>query len=400
MTIVARVVCALIVAGPVGPVAAAAQQTREAIIAEAQAAKARELEPYTPSKAERVAGELKNRLLDTPEGLYPWFDSVYSGGGLTGGAGYRTFFGDASFVDVRGLFSAKAYKLVEVATGSLGPRRRIEVRAAGGWRDATQVAFYGVGSDTAPDAKANFQMQQAYAGLSSRLRGPARTFAEIGVRFEDYSLSDGNGSSSPSIEQIYTPDTAPGLGASPAYWRTTIAGGVDSRQPSPGYARRGGLYAVSYDLSIDQDDGAYSFDILQGEIVQHVPVLRENWVFSFHGLAKTTLDDADTVPYFLLPSLGSGSTLRAYPSWRFRDRHSMLMSGEFRWMPSQLMLDVAVFYDTGKVAGRREDLNFEQLQHNWGLGFRFHGPQATPLRIDFAHGREGLNIVFSGAAAF
>jgi hypothetical protein len=400
MTFAPRVFCLLIAAAPIWPPAAAAQETREAIIAEAQAAKARESQSYTPSKAEQIAGEVKNRLLDTPEGWYPWFDSVYSGGGLTGGAGYRRFTGDRSFVDARGLFSAKAYKLVEVATGTLGPRRRFEVRAAGGWRDATQVAFYGVGNDTTAGAVTNFQMQQAYAGVSGRWRGPAATFAEAGLRYENYTLLDGNGSSSPSIENVYTAETAPGLGANPAYFRTTIAGGVDTRYPSPGYARRGGLYALTYDVSADQHEGAYSFDIAQAEIVQHVPVLRENWVLSFHGVAKTTVDDDDTVPYFLLPSLGSGSTLRAYSSWRFRDRHSLLMSGEFRWMPSLLMLDVAIFYDAGKVAGRREDLNFEQLHHNWGLGFRFHGPMATPLRIEFARGREGLNIVFSGAAAF
>jgi outer membrane translocation and assembly module TamA len=76
------------------------------------------------------------------------------------------------------------------------------------------------------------------------------------------------------------------------------------------------------------------------------------------------------------------------------------MSGEFRWIPSRLLLDVAIFYDSGKVAARREDLNFKQHHHNWGLGFRFHGPLATPLRIEVARGREGFNLVFSGAAAF
>ena len=67
-----------------------------------------------------------------------------------------------------------------------------------------------------------------------------------------------------------------------------------------------------------------------------MPILRENWVISLHGLLQTTLDDDDTVPYFLLPSLGSGSTLRGYSSWRFRDRHSLLMSGEWRWIPNRL----------------------------------------------------------------
>jgi hypothetical protein len=123
-------------------------------------------------------------------------------------------------------------------------------------------------------------------------------------------------------------------------------------------------------------------------------------VLSLHGVVRTTLDDNDTVPYFLLPSLGSGSTLRAYPSWRFRDRHSLLMSGEWRWIPSRMFLDLAIFYDAGKVAPRREDLTFAGLKHNWGLGVRFHGLVATPLRVEVARGHEGFNLVFSGAAAF
>jgi hemolysin activation/secretion protein len=106
------------------------------------------------------------------------------------------------------------------------------------------------------------------------------------------------------------------------------------------------------------------------------------------------------VPFFLLPSLGSGSTLRGYPSWRFRDRHSLLLSGEWRWIVNRTGLDMAIFYDTGKVAGSRSDLNFSDLTSNVGVGARFHGPKSTPLRIELAHGREGFNLVFSGAAAF
>jgi outer membrane translocation and assembly module TamA len=101
-----------------------------------------------------------------------------------------------------------------------------------------------------------------------------------------------------------------------------------------------------------------------------------------------------------MPSLGSGSTLRGFGSWRFRDRHSMLMSGEWRWIPSRLALDMAIFYDAGKVASRREDLNFTDLKQDVGIGVRFHGPMATPLRIDVAHGSEGMHLVFSGSAAF
>ncbi len=40
------------------------------------------------------------------------------------------------------------------------------------------------------------------------------------------------------------------------------------------------------------------------------------------------------------------------------------------------------------------------MQSDVGIGFRFHSPVATPLRIEFAKGSEGLQLVFSGSAAF
>jgi hypothetical protein len=388
------IVAVLLLAPP-----ASAQQTRAAEIAAAQAAKAEHLEPYQPTRAERIAARVKKQLVETPDGFYPWFDSVYSGGGFTLGGGYRRFYGDRTYWYTRGLLSAKAYKLVEFATESPGMSDgRVDVRAVVGWRDATQVAFYGVGGDTPPDAKTNFRMTQGYVGGEFRARGPGYTRLDFAIQYEDFSLEDGTGDS-PAVDDVHTSATAPGLGASPEYLHLVWTGGIDWRQPGAGYARRGGLYSLAYEGYFDRDT-TYTFDRVQGEVVQHVPLLRENWVLSFHGIARTTLDDDDEVPYFLLPGLGSGSTLRAYPSWRFRDRHSLLMSGEFRWIPSRQFLDVALFYDTGKVASRRADLDFSGLKHDWGIGVRFHGPTMTPLRIDVARGSEGFNIVFSGAAPF
>ena len=377
---------------------AAAQETRAETIARAQADKAKKLAPYEPGGAERIAAAMKRQFVDTPSGFYPYFDSVYGGGGFTLGAGHRTFYGDRSFFDVRGLYSVKSYKLIEVVTQSLGlAHGRVNLRANGGFRDATQVSYFGVGGDTTTDGESNYRMQQSFIGGALTARAPGALFVDVSGSYEDFTLKEGTGAS-PTIGAIYTSATAPGLGESPAFLHTTVTGGIDSR-PSPGYARRGGLYALSYESYLDSDD-TYSFDTLEAEAVQHVPILRENWVISLHGVARTTLDDADAVPYFLMPSLGSGSTLRAYQSWRFRDRHSLLMSGEWRWIPSRLLIDMAIFYDAGKVAGRREDLNFKDLKHDWGVGFRLHTPSATPLRIDVARGSEGVNIVFSGGAAF
>ena len=398
MTLRLRSVLAAAAATALIAATAHAQETRADIIAQAQAEKASHLAPYVPSKAEEVLSNIQRRFLGSPDGWYPWFDSAYSGGGFTLGAGYRQFTGDRSFVDARGLYSAKSYKRFELLTTSLGlAHGHVDLQGIGGWRDATQVSFYGVGNDTTADAKTNFGMQWTYVGANADIHGPGKTIANLGVQYEDYLLKGGSGST-PSTDEAFSTATVPGLGSNPSFVHYTAGGGLDTR-PAAGYARRGGLYSLTYDNWADRG-ATYSFDRLQAEVVQHAPLLRENWVLTFHGLVQTVLDDADTVPYFLLPSLGSGSTLRAYKSWRFRDRHSLLMTGEWRWIPSRLAMDMAIFYDAGKVASRREDLNFTDLKTDVGIGVRFHTPAVTPLRIELAHGSEGMNLVFSGSAAF
>jgi outer membrane protein assembly factor BamA len=119
-----------------------------------------------------------------------------------------------------------------------------------------------------------------------------------------------------------------------------------------------------------------------------------------HGRVETTyIDENEQVPFFMLPALGGGSSLRGFASWRFRDRHSLLLQAEWRVLVNRF-LDLGLFYDAGKVTARRGDLNLDGLKDNYGLGLRFHGPAATPLRIELAKSNEGLVIVFSSKASF
>ena len=59
-----------------------------------------------------------------------------------------------------------------------------------------------------------------------------------------------------------------------------------------------------------------------------------------------------------------------------------------------------MFGDFGKVTASRSDLNLDGLKTDGGLGFRFHGPMATPLRLEFAKGTEGFSLVFGASAVF
>jgi outer membrane protein assembly factor BamA len=219
-----------------------------------------------------------------------------------------------------------------------------------------------------------------------------------GVEFTQWAQKPGEGTF-PSVETVYTPATLPGLGAKVNYLHTQGTIAIDSRT-SPGYTRRGVfLGATLHDYS-DRDNN-FGFRFAEYEAIEHIPILRETWVLSFRQRVQTVYDkDGEQTPFFMMPAVGGGSSLRGFSSWRYRDRNSLLLQAEWRIMVNRY-LDMAFFYDTGKVETRRADLDFDRLKYDYGIGVRFHGPFATPLRVDFSRSRESsLSFTFSSSASF
>jgi hypothetical protein len=380
-------------------VPASGQDSREGSIIAEQAAKAQKVEPHKRHPAEELLLEVRQALIEQPSGFYPYFDSVYSGGGFTLGAGFRQYTGDRAHWNIAGLYSFKGYKLIRADAATPGLwSGRVDLRSTVGWRDATQVRYHGLGIDSPADMDTAFRMQQTFGGGDATAHLDRWLHLTAGASYEHYAIHDPTGDL-PSVQDAFTADNAPGVGVDPSYIHSFASVAVDWRRPGADYARSGGLYQVTRHFWKDINN-TYSFDRLDAEVVQHIPILRENWVVSLRGRLETTLDDTDQVPYFLLPSLGSGSTLRGYDSWRFRDRHGLMFSGEWRWIVSRLAFDMALFYDTGMVAPRFEQLARNGFVSNYGVGARFHGPTRTPLRIELAKGNEGVQLVFSASAAF
>jgi hypothetical protein len=378
------------------PAAAGAQDTRAEEIAAKQKEKAGKLQPYQPTGFEKVMARLEEGFVSPPSGWYPAFGSIYPGGGLSLGLGYRQFDNREAIWDIRGQYSIKAYKLVEFGTRwPWHGRSRFGYDAKVGWVDAPQVAFYGPGMTGGP--RANYHLTQTYASFAALGRPTWWTRLRAEVGYDGFDTKEGRGRQ-PSIEELYTAFDAPGLGSSPSYLRTEGAAAIDWR-PSASYAAKGGFYGVKLANYSDTGDD-FSFKQLDAEAIQHLPLLRGNWVLSGRVRMQTVLGD-DIVPYFLLPQLGSGSTLRGYPTGFFRDRHSLLTSAEFRWIPNRLALDMAIFYDAGKVTSDRGDLDFQDLESSWGVGARFHTPTSMVLRIEAARPKTGKwRLIVSTGAAF
>jgi hypothetical protein len=373
--------------------------TREATVEQAQAEKAKNLHPYVPSRGERLITELSNAFVNVTTKWHPYFQNAYSGGGFALGGGYAHYVSPYNFVDVRGSYSVARYKLAEAEFSA--PRlfhRRGKLSAVGGWRDATQVGFYGLGSDTSLDNRANFAFEQPYAGARMTF-WPTRRLLMLrgGVDVSRWSFKDPLGRS-PAVQAVYTPATLPGLGAVTTFRHAEGTIGIDTRA-SDAYARRGGFYNVTGHDYTDTNS-RFGFRQIDYEAIQHIPILRESWVISLRGLASTTSHKGgQQIPFFALPSLGGGSNLRGFQSWRFRDQNSLLLQAEWRIMVNRFF-DTAVFYDAGKVAARREDLDLDGLRSDYGFGARFHTPLSTVFRIDVARSREGTRLVFATSPVF
>jgi outer membrane protein assembly factor BamA len=397
-------VCLLLTMSMLGAAGAARGQqeptTREQAIEQEQGEKAQKLTPQQPSKGEALVARLQEAISGQHLKWYPYFESAYNGGGFTLGLGYAQFVSPYSTIDLRGSYSIADYKRVE--TEFVSPRlfkRRAKLSVLGGRREATQVGFFGLGTDnTSVDDRVNYSFRQPYLTTTLTVKPTRRYMTLIGaVEYTQWEQRPGEGPH-PSVETAYTPAELPGLGAKTKYLHIQGTFGFDWRT-TPGYSRRGGFYGVTAHDYNDSDD-RYGFRQIDYEAIQHLPILREAWVLSFRGLARTTITKTgEEIPFFMLPAIGGGSTMRGFSSWRFRDRNSLLLQGEWRIMVNRF-LDTAFFVDAGKVTASTRDLDFNGLKTDGGFGVRFHGPLATPLRVEVAKGNEGLQVIFATGAAF
>lgn len=130
----------------------------------------------------------------------------------------------------------------------------------------------------------------------------------------------------------------------------------------------------------------------EAEGAQFVPVSRDRVVLAFHGwLVASDTGPGSVVPFYLLPSLGGNSTVRAYTDYRFHDRNLLVLNAETR-VALFTHLDAAVFVDAGNVAARVGDLNLDK--RGYGVGLRMHTRRSTFARFDVAHGDEGWRFLF------
>lgn len=364
--------------------------SRSEELAQAQRDKARKLSAEKPAWLEKQLLAIERAGgFGVARGWLVTVGDIKRGSGLALGPAYGKTFHSGVVVQAKAAYSIRNFKVAQVDVLSpplAGDRLFLKGRVR--WQDAPKVSFYGFPSG-ATETRTFYS--EAVSEVSTDLVfRPVRALRfGAGAGFERFDTGVAHGAD-PALSHLF--DGVPGVRADPDYVHARASVAIDSRD-SEGYSRHGTLLRATLHDYRQQNTGPYSFQRVDGAAEQYLPILHGNWVIYLGARASTTTADAGrAVPFFLLPDVG-GSDLRGFSNYRFRDRHSMVVTAEYRWY-AQEFLEGAIFYDAGKTVAERRDLDFDGLKSSFGAGIRLHSPQST-LRLEVARSREGMRIILA-----
>ena len=353
-------------------------------------------EPHVMGSAVALAGRWLDEGGSTKDGFYPDFGNMITGAGwISAGPGYhRHLFDGHAFVDASAAISWRAYKMAQARFELTDlAANRLTVGSQVRWQDLTQVDYFGTGADSLNSARSEYRLKDTdvigYATFqTNRWLAVAGKFGWL----QQPTLSSPTGPfRRTSSDTLVTFAGDPGVGQPASFLHGGASVTADTRD-YPGHPTTGGLYRAGVAAYSDRDFGQFSFQRYEAEGVQFIPVKGETWIVAVHGWgAFSNVTSGNTVPFYMLPSLGGQDTLRGYHDYRFHDRNLLLASAESRWALFR-DVDAAAFFDAGNVAARAGDLNLRKT--SWGGGLRVHSRTSTLARLDIGHSREGWEVFF------
>ena len=286
---------------------------------------------------------------------HPFFENALAGGGFTLGAGYRQHVSSHNSVDVRGSFTVKGYTRLE--TEFLAPRlfdRRGILSLTGAGARPRRWAFTESGrAERRWITGTNYGFGATLRVGGARAIEPTRGWLVLGAGVEASHWTSGARLRCRAVCRggVLAIDAARSrLDRRPtalvwAAW-APIGG------PAADYAQAGRLLRRRRSQLRRHGPGVR---VHSGRLHRHPahadPARCVRCCRSEATCRRLSSKDGQTIPFYMLPALGGGSSLRGFASWRFRDRNSVLLSADWRVLANHF-LDVAVFYDAGKVVAR------------------------------------------------
>jgi hypothetical protein len=295
-----------------------------------------------------------------------------------------------------------------------------------------KIAFFGIGPSTNESARAYFGMNEAITGgnlvypVAKANKLNLAFLAEAQGRF--VSIRASNGQASPSIEQVYTPATAPGLIGQPGF--VQFGQGLRLR-PSLAHDHMRLNYLANIQEFVAPGNSMYSFQRFTVDLDHEFPLYKNQRTLLptvFNGPDDCTVDPDVTprkcppiipppgptrnlegsfalrawmnqsyvsaghsVPFYFQPTLGGSDingnpALPSYQDYRFRAPNTLLFRASFEHSISKWPIGVTAMIDEGKVGLNPGDLDFSRFRHSYSAGLTFRAGGFPVAMILFSWG--------------
>ena len=304
-----------------------------------------------------------------------------------------------------------------------------------------KLTFFGLGPDTRDTARSYYGMRETIAGANVvwPVWKPLNLslYGEANGRFVD--IRGSHGQTSPSIEQLYTPVTAPGLLNQSGY--AQFGEGVRIRpELAKGYVRLNYsasfqefftsgasssfqrftldlqhqflLYKTTRSLVPNNHNGPddsssdskeqYEEHKLAPLVLPPPPPGKTRDLEGSFGLRlwinESFVSSGNVVPFYFQPTLGGSDingnpSLSSYQDYRFRGPNTLLFRANFEHsVYNRWPLGVTAIIDEGKVALTHGDIDFTHLRHSYSAGLTLRAGGFPVIYLLFSWGgREGMH---------
>lgn len=263
-------------------------------------------------------------------------------------------------------------------------------------RNLPRLEYFGPGPSSRREDRSQFRLEDTSADFTVGYRPFKYKFSRplsLGATggFLQVNTGPGNSNDLPQTAELFSPRLAPGVDDQTDYLRGGFFVRYDYRD-NPLGPRSGGNYVAKFTYYNDRDRRMHEFRRLHLEAQQYFPFLNKRRVIALRTMAIISFENPNqTVPFYIQPVLGGSNDLRGFRAYRFYDNNLILANAEYRWEAFS-GLDMALFFDAGKVVPKRSQVNFHDLEASAGVGFRFNVGNSVFLRIDAGFSHEGPQI--------
>lgn len=377
------------------------------------------------SQSESFIGKMRRRLEKIAEeqkeepktGFIPMIGSIETTSGVAVGGAFRSRWLQASAA-----YSFRRFQDYNLQFGIGAPRPKFLLRAFR-WSDVIrqtglhknyspnflyadlrykslpQEIFYVEPLNQDP-IRTDFALKETYFGVVAGHQFDQRVRADVRVGLLRTDPGEGKDDQHRNLSDFFDPAIFPELTESIDFLRISAAMVFDDRDQrgNPHTGRVVGAMFAHYD---DRDSNVFDFNQFTLDARQFIPLFRPGSTLAlrFVTFLSSEQDQDSRIPFYLQSHLGGSHTIRGYARYRFRGPQSLAASIEYRY-DIKRWLEVAPFFDIGKVFKKRSDFGFDHLKNSYGVGVRIKTPSTVLFRVDLAHSSEETKIHAGFGSAF